>query len=249
MIECQALPPALLPSNISMVNRKAHLKKLAADKRGKKRVRDDVDSDEEEYVPPVEDALEEEAEKWGDGERYVSGTSSSKFEAAYRQRRSRERLRGLGSDAALLRNWLIPAGTQAAPGQAVAEEIMDEIIESVLEAKQAEDEANARAQKAAEERAAYRKRKLEPVTPRESVKRVASTRASRTFSAESSKSTSASRKRTVPDGERKIAKAQKLTNELTKTVQRITKNRQLRRSDIVNGAKLSRAEYAVTTWS
>ena len=195
------------------------------------------------YVPPptvpqdeFEIGLEEVMEE--------AGAASARRAAAYRQRRSRERLRGVGQQAASLAGWLSqPSEAALLDMEAVSlgAECAEAIISDCLAMDDEELRKKELAEKAAQERERYaEKRAAKSVTPQP---RSAVPRLSRSF-ADMAPARKRRRAGAAAEPQRKLAPRRQLTAPLVAAIERIGKARTFKRSDVVGGEAIARVEWA-----
>lgn len=228
------------PAKAAKRSRKQQLKDLQEQKK-KKKESDDL------YIPPPADEVEDD----GDAPELdvlmeEAGAACERRDAAYRQRRSRERLKGLIPQAKFMSGWLSTpsAVTQAQQDEAMAAECGAECAGAIVETAIAMVEEEARIQqhrlKAAEERERYaRKQAVKSVTPQP---RAVMPRLSRSFSDAQPR-----RKRrhtgALADSERKLKPRRRLTEALVASIIRIGTCRTFKRTDVVDGDSIARIEW------
>ena len=160
-------------------SRKAQLRELAAAKRQRRSERkDDSDADEDEEYEPHDAAAADGDDASNEAlEGDQPGAQHLRDEAARRQRRRANFVRGVSVQAAALRGWLaqaepVEADDEEEAGSAQATQVAQaEEVASPTEADKALHDRELRAQRAAQERARYATRKAEAVamTPRQAV--------------------------------------------------------------------------------
>ena len=222
------------------LSRKAQIRELAAAKK--------ASAADPAYVPSDSADEQDDAEGEGAGcaaEVDVAGGAAVREAARRKKGRQRELLRGVGEEARSMQVWLstvMPAASETAAAEAAAVVAAEMAAQAAAQAAAEEDAKTERAAAAADERARYAriKRERSPAAAP-----LARPRLCRTFSAPEGGAKPRERKRRR--GTRTKKAAGKLTPEMIATLEYISsaKRRCFKKSDIVDGEKLSRIEWAV----
>ena len=228
--------------------RKAHLRELAKLKR-KKLCCTTLSEEDEDFVP---DSIPDSEDGWQRTplHKEVPGDAAVRQSSATRQRRCRERLRGVFSSGQALAAWLATAEPTV---EALAVEMVQSAIETALseveEERAAAQRAAEAAMAAAAERANYAAKKEAAEASQPAAKRHVNPRECRTFGgapcpAAQKRTATAGAMGAVPRKKRKLGGH--LTLEMVTAIARISspKQRKFRRSDIIGGENLNRIEWS-----
>ena len=169
------------------------------------------------------------------------GQAAARADAAYRQRRSRERFVGLGAMTSAMHAWLMTSeGAQSQACAAVVSRCVSAAVESVLDLAKQARLVRERAEQASAKRVfrAERKRKRElELTP------TSFRRAGRTFG-RATPSSKTPRPSSATPKPRTRKPARTLTLAMMSTLARITKARAFRRDNVRGVENMSRKEWA-----
>ena len=241
--------------------RKAHLKRLADLKRSREEAADTRDVD---YEPEADDGdAEARAEALAGAANDLPGASAHRVRKAADQRRSRKFLRGTGPLAQSMQTWLSMGKTQWVLDDEAIKEVAARALELAAAAVADEEEEERQAAATAAKRQQMQNRRMEAKqanSERRSTPppRVVKPRLSRTFTAATGSTTTskhdstnidkAGQKRARPNlgsvRKLRLQKRRVVTPELESAIQRISKARAFKRSDIIGGKELNRIEWA-----